>query len=371
MSDGAEEGSNRETVDRIEQSKRARADEFGREVAKVAVAQICESVGFDSLKESALEALTDIMVRYAQDLGMTASFYANLANRTECNVFDVVQGLEDLGSSTGFSGASEGAGCLTDSGIVREIIDFVSSVEEIPFAQPVPHFPLMRNQVRTPSFLQIGEIPSSNHIPSWLPAFPDRHTYVHTPTWNERETDPREDKIALAKQRRKAERSLLSLQQRLVSGGSELASTSAHEGVGNASQLFEASGNPFLAAPIPAEMRDISPVSLPAGLSNGGALENHASVLATFSPALEAVSSGVFSSDDNAKKNLPKERNDVYLSFKSSTKILGEPVDLRIRHKGSKEASCTERIDDKDDKKRRAQLILRLSTENRQELTLL
>lgn len=370
MSDGGEEGSKGERE--IETSKSANANEFGREVAKIAMAQICESVGFDSLKESALESMTDIMVRYVCDLGKTANFYANVANRTECNLFDVVQGLEDLGSSTGFSGASEGAQCLTSSGLVREIVDFVSSGEEIPFAQPVPYFPVMRNRSLIPSFSQIGETPSSNHIPSWLPAFPDPHTYIHTPMWNVRETDPREDQISLARQRRKAERSLLNLQQRLVAHGSELASTSAHKDVGKkAANLIEASGNSFLNAPIQAGDRYISPPPLPNGLSNGGAVENRISVLDTFSPALEAVSSGISNSGDNAKHIISEKRENVYLSLKNCKKRLGEPADLRIRGKFTKEKSRSERIDEKDDKKRRAQLILKLSTENPQELTLL
>lgn len=369
MSDGGKEGSERENVVQTELGRRVSADKFGREVAKVAVAQICESVGFNSSSESSLESLTDVMVRYVHDLVKEVSFYANVANRSECNVFDVVQGLEDLGSATGFSGASGGNLCLTDSEIFRYIVNYVDSAEKIPFAQPIPHFPVARSQVIMPSFKQIGEIPSSNHIPSWLPAFPDPHTYIHTPAWNEWETDPREDKIALARQRWKAERSLLSLQQRLVSGGFEIASTSARGGVGKATELIEVSSTSFFTVPIQAGEGDISPVPLPDGFSNGGAIENHVSVLATFSPALEAVRSGSFDSDDNDKNFLPDKRNDVRLSFNSSNKILGEPVDLRIRHKRLKAASLTARIDDKDDRKRRAQLILRLSTENPLELT--
>lgn len=130
--------------------------EFGHDMARVAMSQICESIRFDSLKESALEAMTDIMVRYVCDLGKMANYYANVANRTECNVFDLVQGLEDLCSSTGFCGASVGSQCLTSSGIMREIVEFVGSSEEIPFAQPVPNFPVLRNGALIPSFKQIG-----------------------------------------------------------------------------------------------------------------------------------------------------------------------------------------------------------------------
>lgn len=101
-------------------------------------------------------------------------------------------------------------------------------------------------------------------------------------------------------------------------------------------------------------------------------MENHVSVLDTFRPALEAVSSEIFGSDDNAKNIIiSNKKENVHPSFKSSKKMLGEPVDLRMRNKGLKAASNSERTDEKDDKKRRAQLILKLSTENPQELTLL
>ncbi|KAK9072804.1 hypothetical protein SSX86_009239 [Deinandra increscens subsp. villosa] len=91
----------------FEEEKRNRVfsvDEFGRCIAKVAVAQICERVGFDSCNDSALESLADIAIRFVRDLGKTAKFYANVANRTESNVFDVIQGLEDLGSVDRVSG---------------------------------------------------------------------------------------------------------------------------------------------------------------------------------------------------------------------------------------------------------------------------
>ncbi|XAR69132.1 hypothetical protein NMG60_11000612 [Bertholletia excelsa] len=374
MSDGGKVESKRQTENEDEAPKRANADEFGRAVSRTAVAQVCESVGFESFSESALESLTDIAVRYLCDLGKTASFYANLAGRTECNVFDIVQGLEDLSSSRGFSGAFEVSYCLTGSGTVKEIIDFVESAEEIPFAQPVPHFPVIRNRVLTPSFLQMNENPTFKHIPPWLPAFPDPHTYKRTPTWNERATDPRADKIELARQRRKAERSLLSLQQRLVcnTNGAAVASTSAGENNDQKDLQIAKTTNPFLARPLQAGERDISPASRPAMLLDdaAAAAENSLSVLDTFAPAIEAMKDGICDTVDNGKKVLPNHRPSVRFNFKTGKKILGESVDLSLWSKSSKKTSSwVGRDDEKDDKKRRAELILRQSMDNPQELT--
>ncbi|CAB4284243.1 unnamed protein product [Prunus armeniaca] len=366
------------------------ADEFGRAISTVAVAQICESVGFQSFKESALDALADIAIRYLRDLGKMSSFYANLAGRTECNVFDIIRGLEDLESLQGFLGAAEVSHCLAGSGIVRGIVEYVGSAEEIPFAQPLPRFPVIKQRRLIPSFEQMGEAPQSKHLPNWLPAFPDPHTYIQTPMWNERKTDPREDKIEQARQRRKAERSLLSLQQRLLcngeasgSGGVSVAvplvSGGGNDGKGLLLQGSESNPsnpiNPFLEPPIQPGEKDVSvsEVVLPSKFldevvqgKNGGSL-----VLDAFTPAIEAVKNGVWSDgDDERKQLLPDTRPAINFKFRSGKKFLGESSDVRLQKKGSgRPAYWFGRDEERDDKKRRAEFILRQSMENPQELT--
>lgn len=152
------------------------------------MAQIYESIGFESFNESTLDALADIAVQYLRDLGKSASFHANLTARTEACVFDIIQGPGDFG-------ASEDSDCLTDSGTVSGIIEYVELAEEILFAQPLPNLPVIRKQIATPSFALMRETPVFEHVPCWLPAFPDPHTYIHSPMWNERATDPCLDKI--------------------------------------------------------------------------------------------------------------------------------------------------------------------------------
>ncbi|KAI3880710.1 hypothetical protein MKX03_008121 [Papaver bracteatum] len=138
----------------IRRKKSAGSDEFGSAIAIIAVAQICETYGFKSFQQSFLESLSDIAIHYLCELGKTAHFYLNLADRTNCNVFDVIQGLEGLGSSHGFIGASNINRCSTSSGTVTETIQFVNCTEEIPFARPVHQFPM-------------SEILEGEHIPDW------------------------------------------------------------------------------------------------------------------------------------------------------------------------------------------------------------
>ena len=48
---------------------RSKSDDFALEITKVAVAQVCESIGFQSFQHSALETLSDIIVRYIYSIG--------------------------------------------------------------------------------------------------------------------------------------------------------------------------------------------------------------------------------------------------------------------------------------------------------------
>lgn len=70
--------------------RKAGGDELAQAVPKIAVAQICESQGFQAFQQFALETLFDVAVRYICDIGKTARLYANLAGRTECNVFYII-----------------------------------------------------------------------------------------------------------------------------------------------------------------------------------------------------------------------------------------------------------------------------------------
>nr|GFD52882.1 transcription initiation factor TFIID subunit 8-like [Tanacetum cinerariifolium] len=105
--------------------------EFVESLARIAVAQICDSVGLQGCQVSALNALSNVMCKYVQDLGKVSSLYANLAGRGESNVFDVVRGMEDLGVCHGFAGGSDLDCCVLESGIVKEVMRYVDVTEEV------------------------------------------------------------------------------------------------------------------------------------------------------------------------------------------------------------------------------------------------
>ncbi|CAA0842922.1 Transcription initiation factor TFIID subunit 8 [Striga hermonthica] len=349
------------------------AGSYSWAIARTAVAQICETVGFEGFNDSALDSLADIVVRYIRDLGKISKFYANLAGRIESNVFDVAQGLEDLGLPQGLSAAMDihiHTDCKVGSCAITEIKHYIETSQEVPFAQPVQKFPVIREGKAIRSFSQVDEFPSFKHIPPWLPAFPDPHTYIRTPVWNERISDPRADKIELARQQRKAERSLLSLQQRVLCNGQSSSS------VPEPSESDDGKmGDPFFVNPLHAGEKQISLVkkafapaieSMRDGLESGSDGEKHVSLVETFAPAIESMKDGLDWGNDGGKIVVPEKRAiSVFLELKKGKKVFGEPLDLRIRHKAE---SWFGREDERDDKKRRVEFILRQSLENQQEL---
>jgi transcription initiation factor TFIID subunit 8 len=181
--------------------------------------------------------------------------------------------------------------------------------------------------------------------------------------WNERAVDPRAEKIEQARQRRKAERALLSLQQRLLSNGSAGASSLGVSN--NVKELGVVESNQFLATPLESGKKDVSPVVLP------DKLKNHVSVMEAFAPVIEAAKEGGICDDvDVERKSLPEKRLAVAFKFKTGKKLLGESLDLSLLKKGEgRTGHWLGRDDERDDKKRRAEYILRQSMENPQELT--
>ncbi|KAG6403776.1 hypothetical protein SASPL_136008 [Salvia splendens] len=68
MSDGGEaEGKRDENND---SNMRFGAGGYSRAIARVAMARICEGIGFEGVNESALDSLADIAFRYVCELGI-------------------------------------------------------------------------------------------------------------------------------------------------------------------------------------------------------------------------------------------------------------------------------------------------------------
>ncbi|KMZ71979.1 hypothetical protein ZOSMA_171G00600 [Zostera marina] len=339
-------------------------DEFSRAISTIAVAQLCELTGFQgSIQRSAIDVFSDIAIRYIYDLGKTSKFYAGISGRTDCNVFDILQGLEDLGSSYGFTGASNIGRCLANSGVFHELTRYMSTVEEISFAQSIPRYPIHRCRRSVPSFQQISETSPGKHIPNWLPAFPDPHTYIQTPIWNEKARDPKGDKIKQAKQRRKAELSLLNLRKRLANVNSEAVNQGSSEMDKQASLVSAV--NPFLAKALQFGEKEVSQLVYP---DETAAQET--SVDVDLAPVIEeALKSNAQEPNNSGSNGQPRKRMTVQFKVGTDKKTLTTNFLLGTKRSGESTSTWLLRDDDrKDDKKRRANVILKESMENPHEL---
>ncbi|KAL0744634.1 hypothetical protein Bca4012_086147 [Brassica carinata] len=259
-----------------EKRKLFQGNDFTYVIARMAVAQICESVEvnmyqasqareglrFSSFQESALDKLTSVAVQYIQSIGKSAQVYADVAGRVESNSLDVVQALEDLGSGVGFAGVSDTDRCLADSSVVKDVIRYTGEAGEMPFVYALPRFPIHKEKRLAPRFYEVGVEPPEEHIPVWLPAFPGA---IEGEVAN-KENGP----------------SLPSIQHSF--NGSEL--LKSPDDVRKSTGEME--GNPFLTAPLRFVEKEVSTVFRPLELSN-----NHRV------PVLEASTP----SDDINKKN--------------------------------------------------------------------
>ncbi|KAI3721573.1 hypothetical protein L2E82_32589 [Cichorium intybus] len=215
-----------------------------------------------------------------KDLGKTTKFYASIANRTECNVFDLIQSLEDSCSSIGFPGGLEFCTNLVRSSSMKEVLEYVEAVEELPFAQPVYTYPIVRDRRLTPSFLQTGETP---------------------------ETGP------VARQRRKEENSLLTLQKRLLSNSPPTSPSKVTTNI----QFGK------------------KPVVLSNKRTNDVHMENHASILEAFSLVIEALKSRVSELGENGERDVVDKRHAVCLNFSNGSKLISDSLDLRLWNRGT------------------------------------
>ncbi|XP_027345765.1 transcription initiation factor TFIID subunit 8 [Abrus precatorius] len=152
------------------------ASEFSFAVAKTAVAQICQSVGFKTSKYNALETLTNVSTRYLEAIVRSAASFANASNRTDSNLFDLINGIHDLCSVQGFPGGSMMyKSNLLRSAALEEIMNFVNLSKDVPFAKQIPFRNVFGSQ--NPKAAVNEAKTQVLHVPRWLPDFPEENLY--------------------------------------------------------------------------------------------------------------------------------------------------------------------------------------------------
>ncbi|KAG7593542.1 Bromodomain associated domain [Arabidopsis thaliana x Arabidopsis arenosa] len=157
--------------------------EFSFSLTKIAVSQICQSIGYNATDSSALNTLTLTTTKFLQSLAELASSFSNTANRTEVNLFDIVNGLQDIALSTSdcFPGGSTvhdiESHCLIKSAVLRNLSDFVAYAPEIPFAKPLPRRERDGSLGGDLDQAPVTRSVEVKSVPAWLPPFPDVSVY--------------------------------------------------------------------------------------------------------------------------------------------------------------------------------------------------
>lgn len=372
MSDGGGESSSKEYKGRGASGKRLGGDDFSRAVAKIAVAQLCEAAGFQGFHEFALDTLSDVAVRYIRQIGKASGSYANLSGRSESNAFDIVRGLEDLGLAQGFSGASDTNRCLACSGIVREIAQYVCEEDENPFVYAIPSFPVVKDQKSIPSFAQDGDSSPCEHVPAWLPVFPEPQMYSQ-----EIGVDNLTNKIEPFREQRQVENSLVNnLQQHMPRKGSE-APIVVDQGDDNAVAKQAVENNPFLVRPLKFGEKEVSSIVIPPKLLDGTAMreiENHVPVFEVFNPVAKSMKSPLNDTEEvrervpksplnntvEVREMVPNTRPTVQFKLKSFKKSSGTSLKFKIDD-SEQMNSLIEVNSDKHGRKRRAEQIMKES----------
>ncbi|KAK6177116.1 hypothetical protein SNE40_015283 [Patella caerulea] len=146
------------------------ATEYSRSVLKIAVAQICQNLGWNSTQVTPLELLTDVMERYILELGNIAHRYSEQFGRTEVNLDDVGLAFQQMGVR------------------LDELTEYISHVEPVPFVKEIVAFPAPKKSnlqfpnPRSREILQHRE----EHIPEYLPhMFPGGKDDVDEPLSSE------------------------------------------------------------------------------------------------------------------------------------------------------------------------------------------
>lgn len=68
----------------------AMAEQYARKVTTGLVGQMAEVAGFDQAHGNAIDAVSDVMLRFIEEIAKTSKEFAELQGRTDVNVLDVV-----------------------------------------------------------------------------------------------------------------------------------------------------------------------------------------------------------------------------------------------------------------------------------------
>ncbi|TKR86408.1 hypothetical protein L596_011005 [Steinernema carpocapsae] len=132
-----------------------------RSVVKQGTAAICKNVGFTHVDGNVLELLTQMMLSHINEACCATKLVTENSGRTAATPSDALLALIDLG---------------TDVSSLAEYFNKLKTTGSLVVCPPKK-----ANPQAPPKSLKVGETrPHPQHIPTWMPPFPDPHTYIRT-----------------------------------------------------------------------------------------------------------------------------------------------------------------------------------------------
>lgn len=176
------------------------AHAFAHDVSRLVVASLCRELGFVAVEERALEMLTDVMEKYLEEIAHASHRYAEIASRTESNFNDVRAALADLDES------------------VTALMRFSEKMPAVRLPVKVPSFPLrsLSSAMAERDVRLEDPQPLPEHIPPFLPPFPDSHTFRVTDTVKAQQRSETAVRRKRSKRKRQVEEAVVRFQQREI-----------------------------------------------------------------------------------------------------------------------------------------------------------
>ncbi|XP_035774515.1 uncharacterized protein LOC118457237 [Anopheles albimanus] len=128
------------------------SDAYAMHVLKIAVAQICQTIGWHSTHTTTMELLVDVTQHFLREISRIMHRYSELYNRTEPNLDDLALAYRDIGIN------------------LPEMLEYIEFVDPIPLSLDVPRFPVPKET--NLCFLKPGSkevLTRPMHIPEYLP----------------------------------------------------------------------------------------------------------------------------------------------------------------------------------------------------------
>ncbi|XP_057665265.1 transcription initiation factor TFIID subunit 3 [Diorhabda carinulata] len=98
--------------------------QFGRDHCKIALVKILQTIGWHSINSTPLEVLTDLLVHYIRQISKTTNDFTTEFGNTEANLDHLGLAFQEMGIN------------------LNDLSEYVTYVNFCPPAQPVPKFPL-------------------------------------------------------------------------------------------------------------------------------------------------------------------------------------------------------------------------------------